>query len=143
MMPAIRPARSDYPCPCCGHLTFGAPPGSHEICSVCFWEDDAIQLRWPDWPGGANKPSLIEAQRIFQEIGACEERLLQHVRPATTDEPLDPGWRPIDLTRDSFEPRDQEDWAPWPIGLTVLYWWRSTFWHATTTREGGGPDGTP
>ena len=25
------------------------PPGSHDICSICFWEDDNIQLRWPDY----------------------------------------------------------------------------------------------
>lgn len=137
-MTAIRPAPPSYPCPCCGHLTFDEPPGSYEICSVCFWEDDNIQLRWPDWPGGANKPSLIEAQQIFQRIGACEERLLPHVRPATADEPLDPGWRPIDLDGDSFEPRDQEDRAPWPIDLTVLYWWRSTFWRKAATSDGGG-----
>ncbi|MFF1900798.1 CPCC family cysteine-rich protein [Streptomyces sp. NPDC058206] len=36
-----------FPCVCCGHLTLGEPPGSYEICSVCFWEDDRVQLRWP------------------------------------------------------------------------------------------------
>ncbi|WP_448262693.1 CPCC family cysteine-rich protein [Microbacterium aurum] len=48
-----------HPCPCCGHLTLGQPPGSYELCPVCFWEDDAVQLRWPTYPGGANRPSLM------------------------------------------------------------------------------------
>ncbi|MFD6880251.1 MULTISPECIES: CPCC family cysteine-rich protein [unclassified Streptomyces] len=24
------------------------PPTSWGVCPVCFWEDDAVQLRWPD-----------------------------------------------------------------------------------------------
>ncbi|WP_328859368.1 CPCC family cysteine-rich protein [Streptomyces sp. NBC_00306] len=28
-----------YWCPCCGYVTL-AERGSHEICAVCFWEDD-------------------------------------------------------------------------------------------------------
>lgn len=31
-----------YPCPCCGHLVFEDPPGSYEICPVCFWEDEPL-----------------------------------------------------------------------------------------------------
>lgn len=38
---------SFYPCPCCGHLVHEAPPGSFQICPVCGWEDDLVQLRWP------------------------------------------------------------------------------------------------
>jgi hypothetical protein len=110
------------------------PPGSSEICPVCFWEDDPVQLRWPDYGGGANKPSLIEAQANFQKLGACEACLQIHVRAANDDEPLDPGWRPVDLERDHFEPLDQRD-APWPEDRTVLYWWRyrdAGFWRRPT-----------
>jgi hypothetical protein len=90
---------------------------------VCFWEDDAVQLRWPDWSGGANKPSLIEAQQNFRRFGACEERLVRHIRNAKDDEPLEPGWRLIDPLCDHFErPGEQE--VPWPEDRTVLYWWR-------------------
>jgi len=45
-----------YPCPCCGHRIFDEPPGSCDICKICFWEDDNVQLRWPDYAGGANIP---------------------------------------------------------------------------------------
>ncbi|AEE47593.1 CPCC family cysteine-rich protein [Cellulomonas fimi] len=116
-----------YPCPCCGHVTFGEPPGSYEICGVCFWEDDAVQLRWPNYGGGANTPSLIEAQRTFAEVGAMESRFVGHVRAADESEPLDEGWRPIDLAVDHFEARGVQK-APWPADLTTLHWWRPTFW---------------
>lgn len=43
-------------------LGVGAAPGSFEICPVCFWKDGAVQLRWPDFAGGANRPSLIGSQ---------------------------------------------------------------------------------
>ncbi|WP_123816510.1 CPCC family cysteine-rich protein [Myceligenerans xiligouense] len=38
---------------CCGHQVFDQPPGSFDVCGICFWEDDAIQLRRPDYLGGA------------------------------------------------------------------------------------------
>ncbi|MGA2529087.1 MAG: CPCC family cysteine-rich protein [Acidimicrobiales bacterium] len=25
---------------------------------MCFWQDDIVQLRWPDFAGGANRSSL-------------------------------------------------------------------------------------
>ncbi|MGM7777732.1 CPCC family cysteine-rich protein [Arthrobacter sp. KNU-44] len=119
-----------YPCPCCGHLIFGEPPGSYEICSVCFWEDDAVQLRWPTFEGGANHPSLIESQRAYAKDGAMESRFVELVRPASAQEPLDNGWRPIDPERDSFEAEDEQD-AKWPDDLTTLYWWRPEFWRSS------------
>ncbi|MFI9322590.1 CPCC family cysteine-rich protein [Kitasatospora aureofaciens] len=108
---------------CCGHLTLGEPPGSYEICPVCFWEDDRVQLRWPHRAGGANRPSLLEAQANFIQFGASEERFVTKVRPPREDEPLDSNWRPIDLGRDAFERPGERD-APWPDDFTVLYWWR-------------------
>lgn len=112
-----------YPCVCCGHLTMDEPPGSHLICPVCFWEDDPVQLRWPDLPGGANRPSLIEAQAKVKAIGACDERLVSVVRPPCDGEQRDPYWRPIDVYNDQFERRGDQE-APWPDDLTALYWWR-------------------
>ena len=55
-------ARTTYPCPCCGFASFSEPPGSYEICTVCGWEDDHVQLRNPDMSGGANHDSLRAAQ---------------------------------------------------------------------------------
>ncbi|MFG3037438.1 MULTISPECIES: CPCC family cysteine-rich protein [unclassified Streptomyces] len=119
-----------YPCVCCGHLTMKGPPTSWGICPVCFWEDDAVQLRWPDCAVPPNGISLIEAQQNYQTFGSCDERSIRQVRPADDDEPLDQGWRPIDPERDHFEPQAVE-LAPWPEDRTVLYWWRQSdtgFW---------------
>jgi hypothetical protein len=52
-----------YTCPVCGFLTFNRPPGSYEICNVCGWEDDGVLLANPCTGGGANRESLVEAQR--------------------------------------------------------------------------------
>jgi len=61
-----------HPCPSCGYDVFGEPPGSYDICPICFWEDDIVQLAFPDLAGGANKCSLIEGQHNFAAFGACE-----------------------------------------------------------------------
>lgn len=107
---------------------FGEPPGSYDICPVCFWEDDPVQLRWPGLDGGANRPSLVDAQANYARTGAVEARLLVHVRAATADEPLEPAWRPIDPATDDVEAWG-DDAANWPADRTTLYWWRATFWH--------------
>ncbi|MET8506113.1 CPCC family cysteine-rich protein [Streptomyces sp. NPDC004787] len=77
-----------YPCPCCGHRVLDAMPDSYEIGPVCFWEEDGVQFRWPTVPGGANKVCLIEAQRNYQDFGACDEHGHRYVRPPAEDEPL-------------------------------------------------------
>lgn len=44
-----------FACPCCGYKTFiEEPNGSYDICQVCSWEDDPIQLADPNYEGGAN-----------------------------------------------------------------------------------------
>ncbi|GGS26116.1 CPCC family cysteine-rich protein [Streptomyces griseoviridis] len=91
-------------------------PGSYAICPVCFWEDDAIQFRWPTMNGGANKVCLIEAQRNHQDFGACDQHGRRFARPPAADQPLAPTWRPIDVTRDFFEVWGVEDWAPVAVG---------------------------
>ena len=41
-----------FTCPCCGYKTFNEKPnGTYEICEVCFWEDDPLQLENPDLAG--------------------------------------------------------------------------------------------
>ncbi|MFD4970262.1 CPCC family cysteine-rich protein [Streptomyces sp. NPDC058424] len=109
-----------HPCPCCGHLILEEMPGSYAICPICFWEDDAVQFRWPTMDGGANKVSLIEAQHNYRNFGACDQHGRRFVRRPAADEPLDLAWRPIDLKCDSFEVWGAKDWAPWPADPSVL-----------------------
>ncbi|WP_433389579.1 CPCC family cysteine-rich protein [Micromonospora sp. KLBMP9576] len=111
------------PCPCCGYRTMQGMPGSCDICPVCWWEDDILQLRWPQLASGANKVSLIEGQRNFEHTGACTELPLGVELADPDDYDREPHWRPIDLGRDTFEPTLCQ-LAPWPDDRTVLYWWR-------------------
>ena len=51
-----------YPCPSCGFLVFDREIGSYEICPICRWEDDHVQLAYPGLRGGANQGSLKNYQ---------------------------------------------------------------------------------
>ncbi|MFI1562571.1 CPCC family cysteine-rich protein [Streptomyces sp. NPDC020490] len=118
------PPTAVYWCPrtgrgCRGGEIHGTPAGRG---------DDGVQFRWPTMDGGADKVSLIEAQRNNQDFGACDQHSWRYVRPPAEDEPLDPAWRPIDLTRDSLEDWAAEDRTPWPDDRSVLCWWLATFW---------------
>jgi len=87
------PEEPRYTCPCCGHITFVDPPGSFDICPVCNWEDDFVQLEDPTYEGGANRPSLIQAQRNYREMGDADG--IKKKRPRRKYE-RDPDWRPFD-----------------------------------------------
>jgi cysteine-rich CPCC protein len=123
----------NYPCPCCGYLVFEEPPGSYSICHICWWEDDASQLRYPFSGGGANESSLIDAQRTFARIGSSHTNFARNVRGPTSAEVRDPGWRPLDIKTDAPErPVPGTDSGPtYPDDLTVLYYWRPSYWRRT------------
>jgi len=54
---------SNLPCAACGFLTMSdSSYGSYNMCELCDWEDDGVQLSNPACGGGANHESLIEAQ---------------------------------------------------------------------------------
>jgi methionyl-tRNA synthetase len=81
-------------CPCCGYrvgLT------AHDICPVCFWEHDPVQLHDPDYAGGANRVSLRQAQQNFIAFGACERRFVEHVDRGSFTR--DPDWLPLEDTK--------------------------------------------
>lgn len=88
-----------YPCPSCGFLVFGEPPGSFEICEVCGWEDDVVQLEDPTFAGGANIDSLATSQAEILKFHPPEIAEENGVR-------RDPRWRPLrdeDLRRRTDE----------------------------------------
>jgi hypothetical protein len=115
-----------YPCPCCGYLVFDEPPGSYEICPICFWEDDLAQLRFPRMSWGANRVSLIEAQENYFRNGVCELRFRANVRAAEASDVREPQWRRIDSGADRIEePIPGKDYGcSYPEDATEFYYWR-------------------
>lgn len=83
-----------YTCPCCGYKTLSEePPGTYDICRVCFWEDDETQFYNPDLKKGANKTSLRQAQKNYIEFGACSKDVLQFARKPKEHEIKDENWK--------------------------------------------------
>lgn len=79
-----------FPCPCCGYYTLKyKPDNTFQICPVCYWEDDGIQLHDIDYNGGANTVSLREAKINFEKYGVIERQFIKFVRPPLQDEKID------------------------------------------------------
>jgi uncharacterized Zn finger protein (UPF0148 family) len=53
---------SSEACPACGFRVFARGYGSYEVCPICDWEDDGVQLANPTSGGGANAESLADMQ---------------------------------------------------------------------------------
>ena len=116
-----------YPCPVCGHLTFSEPPGSYDVCEVCGWEDDALQLEFATTlAGGANGITLHTAQTAFLK---AEARMKRKYAGTRFPRERDPGWRPIDLDRDRFPAWDDDVPERADMPDEKLYYWRDTFWY--------------
>jgi rubredoxin len=76
-----------YACPCCGYLTLNdEPDNSFQICPVCYWEDDGVQLKYPTYESGANRVSLNQAKKNFVKFSAIEKRFKDYVRCPLEDE---------------------------------------------------------
>jgi len=117
-----------FPCPCCGFVVFSGPPGTEEMCPICGWQDDLSQLRFPGEGGGANQPSLVEAQKNFARLGASTETLVTKVRAPSPLEQKDPTWRPI-LPSDFDVTVDGAQAIPsYPSDRTQLYYWKDIYW---------------
>ncbi|MCQ4922198.1 CPCC family cysteine-rich protein [Tissierella carlieri] len=85
-----------YTCPCCGYKTLEEkPPGTYDICPICFWEDDRIQFENPDYEGGANHVSLRQGQQNYLSFGACEKEMTKYVRKANKNDIRNHDWKPL------------------------------------------------
>lgn len=58
----LEAAGPGIPCPACGFIVFIGSYGSYEVCPLCDWEDDGVQLANPTSSGGANREALCEVQ---------------------------------------------------------------------------------
>ena len=125
-----------YPCPCCGYETLPEkPPGTFNICAICFWEDDGYQFDNPDFEGGANHPSLRQAQKNFLDFGAIESRLIEYVRKPTEKDVRDPHWEPLPAMNANPQYKlDVEKWV-WTDTDFEQMGWHDVRIHAMSTNE--------
>lgn len=81
--PVSEPTPGEYPCPCCGYLTFPVPKEDAiaYICPVCFWENDVFDPGKDDPSDENGGMTLREGRENFQKYGAVEPRFVQCVRP--------------------------------------------------------------
>lgn len=115
---------------------FDREPGSHQVCPICYWEDNLVQLRFPNMPGAANVVSLVSGQRNFQSFGAADRRFVDKVREPMEWEQTESGWRALNQSRDNpEEPQRGVNYADsYPeLDPTVLYYWRPTYWRRTVS----------
>lgn len=107
---------------------FTEPPGSYDICKICFWEDDMFQLKFPNLNLGPNQVSLIDAQKNYKKFGVSELRLKKYVRKTTKNDNRDSVWRPFDLTQDSIDEGFQgvAHHYKWEEDKMSLYYWRKS-----------------
>jgi len=118
------------PCPACGYLVFAGPPGSYDICPVCFWEDDGLQLEFATTlAGGANHMTLFEWQARYAQNADHYPDLEPCVHLPGPAEQRDPAWRPIDRRVDRFPDWDAPRATRAPHGQTeALYYWHPLYW---------------
>lgn len=67
-------------CSCCDYFTIKNRK-QYEICKVCFWEDDGIDLEKLDKFSGPNHQTLREARDNFISFGACNKNHIKDVIP--------------------------------------------------------------
>jgi len=110
-----------YPCPACGFEFFEEPSGCHEICEICDWQDDPVQLLFPSLRIGANKECLHEAQRkVLGELPLSVPKHKGYCR--------DPLWRPLteqecQVTED-YPKSGLEYFEAAPMAEVEYYWRR-------------------
>jgi hypothetical protein len=109
-----------FPCPACGFLVFEEPSGSYDICQLCGWEDDHVQLTYPGMQGGANRESLAEKQATWLERYPVEVREAKGIE-------RDPAWRPLspeEVRPQPGEPESGLDYFKAAASDTPEYYWR-------------------
>ena len=67
----------------------GEPPGTFDVCPVCFWEDDPARFEDRTLEDGANSPSLQQAQKNYETFGASDEEMVDYIRAPLPEEACD------------------------------------------------------
>ncbi len=107
------------PCPACGFHTIDENCyGSYNICPICAWEDDAVQLANPACGGGANASSLVDVQISILANLPLNITVLDGVERSKI-------WRPLNSAeQETAEKQKQEKvWLNKAIyDPTAVYW---------------------
>jgi hypothetical protein len=106
-------------CPACGFRTVSENTyGTYNICPICGWEDDGVQLANPACGGGANGESLIEAQSAALAANPLSQR-------EADGYDRDPLWRPLNEA-EIMVARAERDQGIWKNGAILrpsdVYW---------------------
>ncbi len=113
-----------FTCVNCGHKVFN-DLFNFEICPVCGWEDDPVQIRYP-LSKGANKVCLVEAQVNFVKTGLLYKGFTNFSDGKKYEK--DEVWRPFSK-KDKVHVRDEEiREIDYPVDMTRLYYWLSKYW---------------
>jgi len=105
-------------------LVLDSGPGADDICPICGWEDDPVQLLNPDYEDGPNGMSLREAQERFASEGYVNSnlrRVSRMLRRPRSGDRRDSTWRPYDPARDKVDHQPGE----YPEGTSWYYWRRN------------------
>jgi hypothetical protein len=65
-------------CPCCDYFTLGKR-SEYEICQICFWEDDGIDINNINIHSGPNHITLKQGRLNFAKYGACDSTMVKNV----------------------------------------------------------------
>lgn len=86
-----------------------------------------MQIADPWFEGGANKPSLVQSQRNYAELGAMEARFISNVRAPTDDDIHSPDWRLVceEDKVNATTPREIEELREQGKIVAYEYWIRT------------------
>lgn len=74
----IEPQGNELQCPCCDYFTLGER-GEYQICPICFWEDDGVDITNLDEQSWSNHITLREGRSNFKKFGACNKAMIKNV----------------------------------------------------------------
>jgi len=113
---------NDLPCPACAFLTCEENYGNYNICEVCGWEDDGVQLANPCSGSGANGESLAEAQLASLKEYPLSVEIAGEFKRSTE-------WRPLKES-EIKKYNEQKTISHWPNKAVLYeseaYWYKNS-----------------